>query len=206
MPRGRPWCDAASRRAARRWRAAPRRACRRAVPVYSVPSNVKRQRRVAVDAPAGGQPKAGAHAITGLGCADPVDGDELVGGGVADGVEPAPAAGRMAPALGEAAPSGCRGRTGTRPTRASVSAVRVGRVGDVRLAAVVELGLVARPAPRAVDQQHGLLLLSGRRAAAPCSSTSAPVVNRSSANGAFSGCGSSWAIVCAKHQPAPGWP
>ena len=41
-------------------------------------------------------------------------------------------------------------------------------------------------------------------AAAACSSTSAPVVKRSSANGAASGCGSSRAIVCAKTQPAPG--
>ena len=41
-------------------------------------------------------------------------------------------------------------------------------------------------------------------AAAACSSTSAPVVKRSSANGAASGCGSSRAIVWAKTQPAPG--
>ena len=38
-------------------------------------------------------------------------------------------------------------------------------------------------------------------AAAPCSSISAPVVKRSSANGTFSGCGSPWAIVHANVEP-----
>ena len=37
---------------------------------------------------------------------------------------------------------------------ASSSASRIGRARDVRLAAVAELGLVARAAPRAADEQH----------------------------------------------------
>ena len=56
--------------------------------------------------------------------------------------------------------------------------------------------------------EGGALVRSDRSqcdtAAAACSSTSAPVAKRSSANGAASGCGSSRAIVWAKTQPAPG--
>ena len=70
--------------------------------------------------------------------------------------------------------------------------VRVGRVRHVRLPAVAELDLVAVAAPGAGDEQHQCAT-----AAAPCSSISAPVSNRSSANGTFSGCGSPCAIVCA---------
>ena len=79
--------------------------------------------------------------------------------------------------------------------------VRIGRVGDAGLAAVPELGLVARPAVRARTsiEQH-----QWATAAAPCSSMSAPVVNRSSANGRLSSCGASLAIVWAMTQPDAG--
>src|SRR5690606_26569753 len=72
-------------------------------------------------------------------------------------------------------------------------------VGDAGLAAVAELVLVAGAAERAGDEHHQCAT-----AAAPCSSMSAPVVNRSSANGSASGWGSSWAMVCAYTQPEPG--
>ena len=63
---------------------------------------------------------------------------------------------------------------------------RVGRVRHAGLAAVRELGLVALAAPRARDEVRHQCATP----AAPCSSISAPVVNRSSENGAFSSCGS----------------
>ena len=76
---------------------------------------------------------------------------------------------------------------------------RVGRVGDLGLAAVRELGLVALAAPGTADEQHQCAT-----PAAPCSSISAPVTKRSSENGAFSSCGSPWASVQANVQPDPG--
>src|SRR5262249_44116218 len=69
----------------------------------------------------------------------------------------------------------------------------------MRLPAVGELDLVALAAPGAADQQHQCAT-----PAAPCSSISAPVVKRSSWNGALSSCGSPCASVCANTQPEPG--
>src|SRR5262245_42384222 len=74
--------------------------------------------------------------------------------------------------------------------------IRILRPRDVRLAAVGELRLVARAAPRARDDQRHQCAT----AAAPCSSMSAPVLKRSSENAAFSACGRSCAIVCANTQ------
>ena len=85
------------------------------------------------------------------------------------------------------------------PQRHSHAVARRRRRRNARLAAVPELDLLARPAPRARQDEH-----QWATPAAPCSSTSAPVVNRSSWNGALSSCGSPFAIVCAYTQPDPG--
>src|SRR5215212_8802029 len=77
--------------------------------------------------------------------------------------------------------------------------VRIGRGGDARLAAVAKLDLVARPAVRALDQEHQCAAT-----AAPCSSISAPVVNRSRPYGRASSCGALFAIVCASTRPETG--
>src|SRR5437763_14333900 len=85
--------------------------------------------------------------------ADFVDGEDAVGGGVAQQVEPAAATGAVRPALGERAfrvaaheqmlgPSPIIERSGN------------GRARDVRLAAIVILDFVARHAPRAGDHRH----------------------------------------------------
>src|SRR5207249_9208452 len=76
--------------------------------------------------------------------------------------------------------------------------VRVRRIGDLRRASVFEFNVLTIAAPGAGNQHQWAT------AAAPCSSISAPVVNRSSVKGPASGCGSPYAIVCAKTQPAPG--
>jgi len=81
--------------------------------------------------------------------------------GIAHDVEPAPASRAVHPALGERAlrvaaheqvvgPGGVIERIGMRRAR------------DVRLAAVMELGLVAGPAPRTRDQQHRSRPISAR--------------------------------------------
>ena len=61
---------------------------------------------------------------------------------------------RRGPSAPATAPSGCREGTSTPPT-ARRRAPPVRRIGDARLAAIAELGRVARPAMRARDQQHG---------------------------------------------------
>ena len=96
-------------------------------------------------------------------------------------------------------PFGLPRKKTNRAHSSSESADGVGRVGDVRLAAVRELGLVALAAPGAGDQQHQCAT-----AAAPCSSISAPVAKRSSENGSFSSCGAPLAIVCANTRPDAG--
>src|SRR6202042_1256235 len=89
--------------------------------------------------------------------ADLVDRDDPVRDGVAQQVEPAPAAVSVDPALGEDAlrvvahvevigPGGIVGRLG------------VG-ARDMRLAAIAELDLVALAAPRAGDEEHLLALV-----------------------------------------------
>src|SRR3954453_21320612 len=87
-----------------------------------------------------------------------VDALEAVGGGVADGVEPAAAAGVVVPALGEAALGVVTEEDVVRPLLVGERG-RVLRVGDVGLAAVVELGLLAGAAPRACDELHGNSLI-----------------------------------------------
>ena len=74
--------------------------------------------------------------------------------GVAQRVEPAPAAVRMEPALGmHALRVGAQEQVlAPRPASSSVAGIR--RPGDVRLAAVAELDLGARAALGAANQQH----------------------------------------------------
>src|SRR4051812_38071082 len=76
---------------------------------------------------------------------------------------------------------------------------RVGRAGDVGLAAIAELDFRAGAAMRAGDQQHQCAT-----AAAAASSISRPVRKRSSENGALIGCGARVAMVCAKTWPERG--
>jgi transcriptional regulator of arginine metabolism len=124
--------------------------------------------------------------------------DKLAGGRIPHQVEPAPAAVGVVPALGERALGVVAHEQVVGPGLVG-ERVGVGGVGDAGLPAVGELDLVARPAPRARDQQH-----QWATAAAPCSSIRAPLVNRSSANGAASSAGSPLAIVSASTQPDPG--
>lgn len=83
-----------------------------------------------------------------------VDGEDLVRRRVPHRVEPPAAAGRVAPPLGERS-------FGVVAEEEVPSPLLVGEgrgvlgIGHVCLAAVVELGLVAGPAPRAGDEQHG---------------------------------------------------
>src|SRR6185436_9831659 len=133
-----------------------------------------------------------------------VDGQDLVGTGVADDVEPAPAADTVAPALGEGSAGVVAEEEVLRPLLVGQGA-RVLRVRHVRLSAVPVLGLVAWSAPGTRQQQHRFSRLGQcATAAAPCSSTSAPVMNRSSPNGRLSSWGSPVAIVWAITQPALG--
>src|SRR3954453_9519363 len=83
-----------------------------------------------------------------------VDALEAVGGGVADRVEPAAAAGAVVPALGEAALEVGPEEDVVRPLLVGELAGGV-RVRDVGLAAVGELDLLAGAAPRAWDELHG---------------------------------------------------
>src|SRR5689334_11667903 len=134
---------------------------------------------------------------------------ELIRGGVAHGVEPAAAPGGVAPPFGELA-----FRVGPEEYVMGPLLVaqceRVVGIGDMRLPAIVKFGLFPGSAPRAFDELHGCSSRLKCRAtqcataAAPCSSTSAPVTKRSRLNGATYGCGSSRAMVSARHQPMPG--
>ncbi len=198
--------DARPRRRRRRWPAARRRACRRGSRRGSTPSHSKRERRVAVDPVAAARQPTGAAARHRPGHGAP--------------------SGRAAPA-GQTSvislvsvsrttlnqrrqPDAWHQRSRERALRVVaheqvvgprrvVDGVGVGRGDDPGLSAVAELGLVAWPAPRARDEQH-----QWAATAAPCSSISAPVVNRSSPNGRLSSCGSSWAIVWARTSPDTG--
>src|SRR5438132_2432452 len=118
--------------------------------------------------------------------------------GVALGVEPAPAASGVDPALAEPALRVRADEDVLGPGRV-VERLRIWRARDVRFAAAAELGLVARAAPGTANEQHQCAT-----AAAPCSSISAPVVKRSSAKGFASGCASPLASVQAKTWPEPG--
>src|SRR5689334_20860931 len=79
----------------------------------------------------------------GAGLVEPVGGQHLVGGGVAQEVEPAAAAGAVHPALGE-------GALGVVAVEDVLGPLFVGeirgvlRIGDVGLSSVVVLGLVPR--------------------------------------------------------------
>ena len=81
---------------------------------------------------------------------------------VSNGVEPAPASRRVEPPLVEVPPRVVAHEQVVGPLRVG-EGVGVGRVGDVRLAAVAELDLVAWPAPGARDQQHAALSSVGHR-------------------------------------------
>src|SRR5687768_13669175 len=116
---------------------------------------------------------------------------------VAGQLEPAATAVRMHPALAGRTPRVVAEEQEPCPLLVGQRG-RVGRVRHARLAAVRELRLVPAAAPRARDQDQCAT------PAAPCSSISAPVVNRSSEKGAFSSCGSSCASVHANAQPEPG--
>src|SRR5271169_3535014 len=76
---------------------------------------------------------------------------------------------------------------------------RIGWTRDGGFTGVAEFKFGARAAPGAVDQQHQCAT-----AAAAASSIVAPAENRSSANGALIGCGSSRAMVQANRWPEPG--
>src|SRR5690349_23874304 len=114
------------------------------------------------------------------------------------GIEPAAAAGGVDPALAEPALRVVAHEEVVRPS-GIVERLRIGWAGDVRFAAIAELGLVARAAPGAANEEHQCAT-----AAAPCSSMSAPVVNRSSPKGRASGCGTTFASVQANTWPEPG--
>src|SRR5262245_57425196 len=127
---------------------------------------------------------------------------------VADGVEPATASDAVAPPFGELT-------LGVGPEEHIVRPLLVGQCGgiigirNVCLSPVMEFRLLPRTAPRAFDQLHRCSSFRVGRfqcatAAAPCSSTSAPVTKRSRLNGATYLCGSSRAMVSARHQPMPG--
>src|SRR3712207_9028041 len=91
---------------------------------------------------------------------DAVDALEAVGHGVADRVEPAAAPVAVVPALGEPALGVVAEEDVVRPLLVGERG-RVLRVRDVGLAAVVELDLLARAAPRARDELHGMTPCSG---------------------------------------------
>src|SRR3954470_23524769 len=74
-----------------------------------------------------------------------------------DRVEPAPAAGAVAPALGEPALGVVAEEDVVRPLLVGERG-RVLRVRDAGLAAVVELDLLAGAAPRTFDELHGCSL------------------------------------------------
>src|SRR5690606_15100442 len=119
----------------------------------------------------------------------PVNGQDLVRHRVPLDVEPAPAAGRMDPALAKLAFRVIAHEEEVGPFDIG-KRIRVRRPRDVSLAAVAELGLVANPAPGAGEAQHQCAT-----AAAPCSSINAPETKRSRLKGALIGCGASLAIV-----------
>src|SRR5579871_74329 len=104
----------------------------------------------------------------------------LMRDGVAGHLEPAPAAERVHPALPEGALRIVADEQEPPPFLVGQrSGLR--RIRHACLAAVGELDLVALAAPGAGDLEHQCAT-----PAAPCSSIRAPVVKRSSANGAFS--------------------
>src|SRR4051794_36259509 len=123
---------------------------------------------------------------------------DLVCHGVADGVEPLPAPCRVDPSLGPLPLRVVAEEEVAGPLIVG-GCLRVRRVGDMRLTAVAELDLITRPAPGAGDQQH-----QWATAAAPCSSMTAPVVNRSRLNGRASSSVSPRASVEAITQPEAG--
>ena len=137
--------DRPRRRCRRRWRAAPTPGCRPRSPVSARPSNANAIGRArSMREP----PLASRDAVTAVGAISLVE-------RVAGQVEPAPAAGDVDPAL---APRPLRvvAQEQVLDPLARRQRLRVRRVGDARLAAVAELGRVARPAMRARDQQHAM--------------------------------------------------
>src|SRR3954469_5976377 len=78
---------------------------------------------------------------------------DLVCHGVADRVEPPTAAGRVDPSLGPWSLRVVAEEEVARPLLIG-GCLRIRRVGDMPLTAVMELDLVTRPAPGTGDQQH----------------------------------------------------
>ena len=117
--------------------------------------------------------------------ADLVDGEDLVGRGVAQHVEPAAAAGLVVPALGEDAlrVGAQEDVAGPFRRRSSLSAASSGaRCAPRRHRRIRRCR--ARRNPGTADQEHETADPQCATAAAPCSATSAPVEKRSSVNGA----------------------
>ncbi len=118
---------------------------------------------VAIDAAARDGAEGCSHEMARLLFVEAVHAVESVRGGITNGVEPAPASGVVAPSFGEQPLGVGPEKYEVRPLLVG-QRLRIGRIGDVRLAAVVELGLFARPAPWAFDQLHGdSSSVSGRR-------------------------------------------
>src|SRR6185312_6699336 len=128
-----------------------------------------------------------------------VDREELVGHRVPNGIEPSTASTAVHPALGERALEVVPDEQVVGPLLVGEFVAAALGIRHVRLTAVAELDLVARAALRTRNEHHQCAT-----AAAPCSSTSRPLVNRSRPKSAASAgtrpVSSSSAITC----PIPG--
>src|SRR6185437_6403339 len=100
--------------------------------------------------------------------AHPIGCEEMIVGGIAQGVEESPAAVRVAPALRMHALAVLAPIEELGPLLVAALG-RLARPGDMRLPAVDELELGAHAAVRTVDQQHGAGSLNATAAAAASS-------------------------------------
>src|SRR5690606_1549284 len=107
----------------------------------------------------------------------------VVGDGDALDIEPAAARVGMEPALPQLAPLSVPHDQRIRPLH--IRRLRRTRTMDVGLAARPKLRFVTRSAPGTGDEKHATPQCA--TAAAPCSSMSAPLLNRSSAKGTARG-------------------